>query len=346
MPTDIAANRPSRRRSSIGGAAHWVVAMGLPSRSSCLFVVPLLFLSLGSGPARPAARSLQSSATFRSRTDLVALDVSVEGPSGEPVRPLDASQFVVLEDDVPQDITFFAPEGRLPLAVVLLVDHSQSMAGERLARAKTATSAFLRTLEPDDRVEILAFDEAVTRLYPLGEDHAAADQSIRDLSAGRSTALYDALLVGLRDLEQDARSRAGDCQHAIVVLSDGDDTKSRETFEDVSDDARRSSVAIDTISLRSDDHNRSLPPAHELIQLAIDTGGEAIAVRRVSDLASVYEQISSALRQRYRLGYVSSSAVQDGRWHRISIRIPEMNVIARTRTGYYAPTARAPAGLR
>jgi VWFA-related protein len=295
----------------------------------------------------PLARSGQASATFGSRTDLVALDVSVESQSGEPVPALDAGQFVVLEDNVPQDITFFAPEGRLPLAGVLLVDHSQSMAGERLARAKAATSAFLRTLEPDDRVEILAFDEEVTRLYPLGGDHAAADRSIRDLTAGRATALYDALLVGLRDLEQDARRRAaGDCQHAIVVLSDGDDTKSRETFEDLSDDARRSSVAIDTISLRSDEHHRSLPPAHELIQLAVDTGGEAVAVRRVSDLASVYEQIASALRGRYRLGYVSSSGAQDGRWHRISVRVPEMDVIARTRTGYYAPTARAPAAVR
>jgi hypothetical protein len=235
--------------------------MGLPTRSSCLIVVPLLLL-IGApfrlSPAPPAGRPLQSSATFRSRTDLVALDVSVEGQSGEPVPPLDASQFVVLEDDIPQDISFFAPEGRLPLAVVLLVDHSQSMAEERLARAKTATSAFLRALQPDE---------------------------------------------------------------------DGDDTRSHETFEDV-----------------SDGHNLSLPPAHELIQLAIDTGGEAIAVRRVSDLANVYEQIASALRQRYRLGYLSSSAAQDGRWHRISVRIPDMNVIARTRTGYYAPTARAPAG--
>ena len=91
-------------------------------------------------------------------------------------------------------------------------------------------------------------------------------------------------------------------------------------------------------------HKRSLPPAHALIQLAIDTGGEAIAVRRVPDLANVYEQIASTLRQRYRLGYLSSPAAEDGRRHRISVRIPDMNVIARTRTGYYAPTARAPAG--
>jgi len=290
----------------------------------------------------PQNRWRQGSATFRSRTDLVALDVSVEGHSGQPVPLLDANQFVVLEDNVPQDITLFSPEGRLPVAVALLVDHSQSMAGEPLARAKAATSAFLRTLESDDRVEILAFAEDVTRLYPLGGDRNAADQSIRDLSAGRSTALYDALLVGLRDLEQDARRRSGDCQYAIVILSDGDDTKSRETFEDVSDDARRSNVAIDTISLRSDDHHRSLPPAHELIQLAIDTGGEAVAVRRVSDLATVYEQIGSALRQRYRLGYVSSSAAPDGRWHRVSVRVPELDVMARTRAGYYAPMARAP----
>jgi len=318
--------------------------MGLSSRSNCLVVVPLLLLSGAPQPrpATPQNRLRQSSATFRSRTDLIALDVAVEGPSGESVPELDANQFVVLEDNVPQDITFFSPEGRLPLAVALLVDHSQSMAGEPLAKAKAATSAFLRTLEPDDRVEILAFDDDVTRLYPLGEDHDAADRSIRNLTAGRSTALFDALLVGLRDLEQDARRRPGECQHAIVILSDGDDTKSRETFEDVLDDARRSSVAIDTISLRSDDHHRSLPPTHELIQLAIDTGGEAIAVRRVSDLANVYEQIGSALQQRYRVGYVSSSAVPDGRWHSVSVRVPKMNVIARTRAGYYAPTARAP----
>ena len=91
-------------------------------------------------------------------------------------------------------------------------------------------------------------------------------------------------------------------------------------------------------------HKRSLPPAHALIQLAIDTGGEAIAVRRVPELAKDYEQIATTHRQRYRLGNLSSPAAEDGRRHRISVRIPDMNVIARTRTGYYAPTARAPAG--
>lgn len=91
-----------------------------------LFVAAIPSLGLAQSRVPPDA-----SATFRSRTDLVALDVSVESQTGESVPALSADQFVVLEDSVPQKLTIFSPEGRLPLAVALLVDHSQSMAGER-----------------------------------------------------------------------------------------------------------------------------------------------------------------------------------------------------------------------
>ena len=315
--------------------------MGLPARSSCLFVIPLLLFS-GAPLSLNAARPRQSPATFRSRTDLVALDVSVEGQSGEPVPPLDASGFVVLEDNVPQDITFFAPEGRLPLAVVLLVDHSQSMAGERLARAKAATSAFLRMLEPDDRVEILAFDEEVTRLYPLGGDHAEAERSIRDLSAGRSTALYDALLVGLRDLERDARSGAGDCQHAIVVLSDGDDTSSLVEYDEVLDLAKRSETAIYAIGLRPQSIGRRDFREAEFVlrQLSQETGGRVFFPTNVSELTAIYQQISDELVSQYTLAYASKNPLRNGAWRRVIVRLKRPGVVARTRQGYYGPSGR------
>jgi Ca-activated chloride channel family protein len=310
--------------------------MFFSSRSVCLavswVVTPAVVLCVARSPAAPAAPAQ----VFHSRTDLVALDVSVQSQAGEFVPPLTVSDFLVLEDNVPQQVTVFSPEGRLPLAVALLVDHSQSMDGERLDRAKAAAVSFLRSLEPNDLVEILAFNDSTTRLYPLGSDHAAAQRATLELQAQGATSLYDALLVGLRDLERAERERT-DYQKTIVILSDGEDTMSRESFEDVIEDARRASVAIDAISLRTDKHDRALPPVHELIQLASDTGGRAVAVRRITDLESVYEGIAAELRHQYRIGYVSTSTVRDGQWRRISVRTTKKDLVVRTRAGYYAP---------
>jgi len=305
------------------------------SRSLCVG-----FLLVTSGGMRCLAQSkaiadAAASPVFKSRTDLVALDVSIEHQAGRVVPVLTADDFQVLEDNVPQKLTVFSAEGRLPMAVTLLIDQSQSMDGERLDRAKAAAAALLHTLGPDDLVEILAFNDDTTRLYPLGSDHSAAEQATSGLSPGGATALYDAVLVGLRDLQHALRGRT-DCQKAIVILSDGEDTASREIFEDVLEDARRTDIAIDAVSLRTDKRDHSLPPVHELTQLASDTGGRAVAVHRLADLVPVYEDIGAELGHRYRLGYVSSSTIDDGRWRRISVRIANRDVVARTRAGYYA----------
>jgi len=282
----------------------------------------------GSAPDTPA------STIFRSRTDLVALDVSIEHQMGHAVPVLTADEFLVLEDNIPQKLTVFAAEGRLPLAVALLMDQSQSMEGERLDRAKAAAAALLHILAPEDLVEILAFNDDTIRLYPLGSDHSAAERATAELFPSGATALYDALLVGLRDLQHALRGRT-EYQKTIVILSDGEDTASREMFEDVLDDARRADVAIDAVSLRTDKRDHSLPPVHELTQLATDTGGRAVAVHRLADLVPVYEDIGAELRHQYRLGYVSSSTINDGRWRRISVRIANRDVVAHTRAGYY-----------
>jgi VWFA-related protein len=212
------------------------------------------------------------------------------------------------------------------------------MAGERLDRAKTAATAFLRRLEPDDLVEVLAFNDETTCLYPLGADREGAGQAIAELTSSGPTALYDALLVALRDLAHIPGERAADYQKIIVILTDGEDTASRDAFEEVLDEARRNSTAIDGISLRTDGHDRWLAPVHELAQLAFDTGGQTVAVRRLTDLVSIYESIGTELRHRYRLAYVPSPASTDGRWHRISVRTANKTLIVRTRAGYYAPS--------
>jgi VWFA-related protein len=281
---------------------------------------------------------------FRARTDLVALDVAVKDHAGRFVERLAAQDFVVLEDDVPQQVLFFSPAGRLPLAVVLLVDDSQSMYGEPLARAKAAASSFLSRLQPDDRVEVLAFNDHPIRLYPMGADHAAAARAVQSLESRGMTRLYDAILVAQRDLEQVAHESRRPYQKSIVILSDGEDTKSALSFDDVLDDARRNTTAVNAISVRTDVKRRWLPPVRELTQLSSDTGGQTIAIRKMSDIEAAYECIGSDLRAQYRLGYVSSSPGKEG-WRRVSVRVKDQDVIARTRAGYFAPPAAAAAGV-
>src|SRR5689334_18736590 len=132
--------------------------MRFRSRSTCLLTA-LLTITSGALCFAQTHTPDASSTVFRTRTDLVSLDVSVESSTGEAVPSLTQDDFLVVDENAPQTLTFFTSAGRLPIAVALLVDHSQSMAGERLDRAKTAATAFLRRLEPDDLVEVLAFND-------------------------------------------------------------------------------------------------------------------------------------------------------------------------------------------
>ena len=85
--------------------------------SRTLAVVFILLVTVGAtlSPAQSNGPA-ETSAVFRGRTDLVALDVSVEGKVGGPVPPLTASEFLVLENNVPQKVTVFSPAGHMPLA--------------------------------------------------------------------------------------------------------------------------------------------------------------------------------------------------------------------------------------
>lgn len=282
---------------------------------------------------------------YRTETDLVALDMTVTDRAGRFVETLEASDILVLEDDVPQKLLFFSPGGRVPLAIALLIDHSQSMVGEPLRRAKLAAASFLDNLHPEDLVEVLAFNDVPERIYPLGYDKAAAAQAIEGLRAGGGTRLYETILMAQRDLERSAKIAANESRQSIVFLSDGDDTQSALPFEALLDDVRSNTTSINVISLRMDEHARPLPPRHEMAQLARDTGGQTIAIRGLADLSSAYECIQDDLRRQYRLGYISSSLDNDGGWRRISVKVRDSSLVVRTRSGYLAPSKPSPRAL-
>ena len=127
-----------------------------------------------------------------------------------------------------------------------------------------------------------------------------------------------------------------------MVFSDGQDTTSLVTYEEVLDLAKRSETSIYTIGLRDlQDQARGFSQAEFVLrQLAIETGGRAFFPGSINDLTAVYSQIAEELSSQYALGYSSKNARRDGTWRRIVVQVSRPNLTSRTKQGYFAPTER------
>jgi VWFA-related protein len=295
-------------------------------------VLFVLLITLASGEAQDR---------FRTTANAVLVDVCVTAKDGRYVPALAAGDFLVLDNDQPQHVMFFAGEENLPLAVTLLIDRSGSMNGSKLDAAESAALDFVDTLRPHDLLEVIAFNDTPSRLFPLGSDHAVAKQSLSGLSGQGATRLWDAAILGLRDLERSQHHQKTRYRHAMLILSDGDDEKSVIPFDYLLDGVRRSDVIVYAISFRSDDDDRWLAPPRELAQLAFDSGGRAVAVGTADGLARVYQELGAEIRSLYRIGFMPMEATDDGQWRAISVRVPGRDVHVRARSGYYSPR-RAP----
>ena len=273
---------------------------------------------------------------FRSGIDLVTVDVCAKDRQGRPVGSLRPEDVVVLDNGVPQQIALFSADGRVPVAVTLLVDTSQSMRGGQIEHAKAAAAELVDALRPEDLVEVISFNDQPSVRYPLGGDHTAAKQALDNIAAKGPTALFETVLFALNDQERARRTREDDYREVIVLLSDGENTVGHVRFEDVLEEVRRSGSLVYTISLPSTEGAHSGAPPWQMAQLAFDTGGQAIAVRGGEDLAEVYRAIAEDVLHLYRVGYVPSPSGPGGDWHRIQVRVPAKDLVIRARAGYYA----------
>ena len=279
--------------------------------------------------------------SFRAGVDVVSLNVTVtEGP-GRYLTDLQQEDFTVYEDGIKQDITLFS-RTNLPVALALLLDTSASME-TRLPVAQEAATGFARRLRTQDLAEVISFDSRVIVLQTFSNSASDLEQAIRKTSAGGSTSLNNAVYIALKDLKKVVAKSADEVRRqAIVVLSDGEDTSSLLPFEEVLDLAKRSETAIYTIGLKADDSSnaRGFKEAEfTMRQFAQETGGRAFFPMQIGELANIYGQISDELSSQYTVGYTSRNPRRDGAWRRVVVRVARPNAIARTKTGYFAPSA-------
>lgn len=276
---------------------------------------------------------------FRASVDVVALTVTVTGDGGRYVSDLAASDFVVLEEGRPQEISFFQREPS-PLAVSLLVDSSGSMQKE-LPRAQQAATEFVARLRDEDVAQVVDFDRGIQVLQPFTNDREALTRAINRMSARGSTSMYNAVYIALRELGALASPPDGEVRRdVVVVLSDGEDTSSLVTFDQLLDAAKRSRTVIYAIGLglgTTNTRRGSVPPQVALRTLTQETGGRLFMPRDSSALSGIYQAIADELASQYVIGYTSNNPDRPG-WRRVSVRVTRPGTHTRTRAGYYAGT--------
>jgi VWFA-related protein len=217
-----------------------------------------------------------------------------------------------------------------------------------LPLVRDAAAGLLATLRPQDRASLVEFRNTVRVTAPMTADLETVAEAVRGLTASGGTSLHNALYVALKDLQAQSRADPDLRRRAIVVLSDGEDTGSLVTFDEVLDLARRSGVTIYTVALKSDlqairqraqvNGRRYFSQADYAMRvLADETGARSFFPGSSADLRSVYDAVAAELAAQYALGYVSRNPIRNGAWRRLVVRVAENpGTRPRTRAGYFA----------
>ena len=325
-------------------------------RLAVLPALPLLVVALVSAQQAPSSEVPPSpAAVFRSGASLVPLNVTVTDSARQFVKGLTAADFTVFEDGIQQPVQFFEAAA-VPVDLIVLIDTSSSMS-DKMDIVHEAAIGFLKTMKNGDRGAVVAFADGVDIVQPLTADRAALEQGILRTRARGATSLNNALYISLKQFGHPAQREGEVRRQAIAVLSDGEDTSSLVSFDDVLETARKSGVSIYPIVLQSkyaasnlatQGQRRYFSEAeYSMRTLAQESGGQAFFPLQISELKGIYASIAEELSSQYSIAYAPANGRADGRFRRISVRLsshPEFKL--RTRAGYTAALTRtaAPAG--
>jgi len=183
-----------------------------------------------------------------------------------------------------------------PIDAVLVLDTSGSMEGAPLQAAKDAAKAFIAELQPPSRAALVTFSGKPTVLVPPTADVAALNAAVDGIAAEGETSLYDAALVGMRQVNRD-----GDAQPVVVVLSDGADTTSRTSLTSALSEIRASGVPILAVALPSKDADRT-----SLKLMSQANGGRVSDISDLGGLTAFYSGLARELQTRYTVVYHSN----------------------------------------
>jgi VWFA-related protein len=269
---------------------------------------------------------------LRVNTDLVVVNVTVTDASGKYARGLRRADFKLKEDGNEQTVSTFSAE-ETPFAAVVLLDFSGSMEN-RMSMARSAAIHFLDGLRDEDVAAVYSFDSEIEQIQDFSPSRDLAPIAFGRRAKGM-TVLNDAILRAAKDLSTRPEKR-----RAIVVLSDGYDTRSSASMDKALAAALNSGVTIYTVdmsSIDSSDIQGRAQAAAALRGFANKSGGRYVATPGGQAMREAFKGIVEELGNQYTLAYQPSNRARDGRWRAIEVKVARPELTARTRKGYRAP---------
>ena len=271
--------------------------------------------------AAPAALSLRAQQlTFSSRVEAVRVDVLVTD-RGRPVRGLGPADFDVTDNGVPQRVDLVSFE-QLPLNVVLALDMSDSVIGERLTHLRGAGRSLVAGLKAGDQAALVTFSEAVALRAGPTVDLERVRAALEAAEPSGTTSIVDASFAALTVGE------SGVGRALVMLFSDGLDTASWLQADQVIDIARRCDAVVYAVSAGG-------IKQRFLERLTDETGGRQVRVESTKDVGAAFLDILDEFRQRYVVSYTPTGVAREG-WHRLTVRVKNRNLTIRARPGYLA----------
>ena len=264
---------------------------------------------------------------FRAGVDVVRIDLSVMN-GVNPVAGLTIDNFTVTDSGVPQKIESVSLD-KVPLSLMLVLDISGSMAGERLQSLKEAATGLIKTLREDDSAALLQFSEPIRLALPMTRQRPAMLAAIDALESGGATSLNDAIFFGL----QLRHAEAGESRAVVLVFSDGADTLSFLPDAHVLEATRRSGVIVHVVELTENNFRQR---SSFLNNVAEAGGGRRWYAASAGDLRTLFGKVLDELRARYLLTYYPSGVTREG-WHDVKVTLRRARGDVTARPGYYVP---------
>lgn len=299
---------------------------------SVLSWVALITIFLLSAPTF-AQEPTDDDEVVRVNTDLVVVNVTVTDGAGKYARGLRRADFTLLEDGREQKLSSFGAE-ETPFAAAVLLDFSGSME-KRVSMARSAAIRFLDGLRAEDVASVYRFDSEIEQLQEYSPSRDLAPLAFGRKATGM-TVLNDAILRAAVDLSQRPEKR-----RAIVVLSDGYDTRSAASIDKALGAAFAAGVTIYTVDMSARETSSAQARAQAagvLRHYAQKSGGRYISTPGGQALREAFSSILEELGNQYTLAYRPSNRARDGRWREIEVKLARAELTARTRKRYRAPT--------
>ncbi|HZI50687.1 MAG TPA: VWA domain-containing protein [Terriglobia bacterium] len=266
--------------------------------------------------------------------DLVLATVTVTLRDGRFVTGLEKENFKLSEDKVPQDIVYFSSED-IPLSVGIILDVSGSMK-DKLKTAVEAAITFMKGGSPDDEYFLVEFADKPTDTTDFTSDIAKIQSRFMFSKAKGRTALYDAVYMGLSKLEQ-----GNNAKRALLLITDGEDNRSRYTFSNVREFVKEKDVQMYAIGITNGWVDAAAEQGRALLRdLAAISGGNSFFPSSVYNLEEICRNIAKELKYQYVLGYHSTNTAKDGEWRKIKVtaELPNNKLTVRSKQGYYGPS--------